>query len=109
MPKILPSASKVGFQLSIRLLYACPTGRMLRSRSHSPSEFTRPLFSRSAGIPIHLVLQAVPGEADDRHAVLLQPVNVRPLLLQPLGIALFEENWSRCASPAACNGRNTDA
>jgi hypothetical protein len=34
-------------------------------------------------VPIDLVLEAVPSEADQRHPVLLQPMHVRPLFVQP--------------------------
>src|SRR6185369_13871571 len=35
-------------------------------------------------VPVHLIRQAVPGEAEYRHAVQLQPVHVDPFLAQPL-------------------------
>ena len=66
-------------------LYSSPTGRILRSKSYRPSSLTWPLSSRQQRVPVHLVGQAVPGEADDRNAVLLQPHHVRPLLPQPGG------------------------
>ena len=55
-------------------------------------------------VPVHLVHQAVPGEAQQRDAVLLEPVRVGPLLPAP------PENPASsfpCASQGVRNERST--
>ena len=74
------------------------TGRGLRSRSYRPQAFTRVVLLGQLGVPVDLVGERVPGEAQHRHALPPHAQQVDPLLPQPRRAPCRPRTrWSRCA------------
>ena len=67
-----------------QLLVGVPDRTYLAIEIVQPERVHAAVVLAEPGVPIDLILQAVPREADDRHAVLLQAMHVGPLLLQPV-------------------------